>query len=273
MYLSNACHEFWPEALPFVFDLTADSTNLNFEAYLENYNISGGVTSDTGTLSGVTVRASSAGTSLVLMSDSSGDFSFTNLCHGTWALVPSRLGYAFDPPTTNVTINSSSGSISGISFAGHQVYSVSGHVYATNGLVGVTLIASNASDYCSTRTVAGGDYSLGNLRSGTYQIFIDGPEASFFSPSITNVTVPPSQIDVDFLKVPSIKNITSTNAGQIQFTVEGRPNQTFTIWASTNLATNGWQIISTNTASSNGVFIFLDTNATNWPKRFYRSGK
>ena len=45
------------------------------------------------------------------------------------------------------------------------------------------------------------------------------------------------------------------------------PGQNFDIQASTNLQT--WQDLGTNTADPSGLLQFLDTNAPNYPYRFY----
>jgi uncharacterized repeat protein (TIGR03803 family) len=46
------------------------------------------------------------------------------------------------------------------------------------------------------------------------------------------------------------------------------------IQANTNLAiTNGWQVIGSSIAGIDGAFQFVDTGATNYPARFYRTAK
>lgn len=77
------------------------------------YNISGNVrgSSATLTLSGSASRSTTT--------DASGNYSFTGLAKGTYAIVPTRSGYLFTPPTTVVTI--SNAALTGINFTGSVV--------------------------------------------------------------------------------------------------------------------------------------------------------
>lgn len=63
---------------------------------------------------------------------------------------------------------------------------------------------------------------------------------------------------------------TLTNAafvgGQFQFTVTGTATSNYVVQATTNLDGGIWQPVRTNAAP----FIFVETNALNWPQRFYR---
>ncbi|HOX56924.1 MAG TPA: immunoglobulin domain-containing protein [Candidatus Paceibacterota bacterium] len=56
--------------------------------------------------------------------------------------------------------------------------------------------------------------------------------------------------------------------GQFQFTVTGAHDQIFSILASTDLS--GWIPLSTNTLT-NGLQVYTDSEATNFPRRFYRA--
>ncbi len=49
----------------------------------------------------------------------------------------------------------------------------------------------------------------------------------------------------------------------------GIPGFNYTVLASTNLI--NWIPISTNTGGQDGLFLFNDLSATNYPKRFYCS--
>ena len=61
--------------------------------------------------------------------------------------------------------------------------------------------------------------------------------------------------------------------GFVTINFAGIPNYTYWVEATTNLVTPDWQPISTNTAGPNGLWNFTDTNAPNFPARFYRSFK
>ena len=58
--------------------------------------------------------------------------------------------------------------------------------------------------------------------------------------------------------------------GVFELNFSGQTNGTYRVWASTNLTY--WEALGTATATSNGWFNYLDGDATNWPRRFYRAG-
>jgi alpha-tubulin suppressor-like RCC1 family protein len=58
--------------------------------------------------------------------------------------------------------------------------------------------------------------------------------------------------------------------GNFRLSFSGNSNATYRVWASTNLI--GWDVLGTATMASNGWFQWLDTAASNWPRRFYRAG-
>jgi hypothetical protein len=62
-------------------------------------------------------------------------------------------------------------------------------------------------------------------------------------------------------------SITATPAGPA-ITLSGSTNQTYVIEASLDM--HNWTSISTNSTDSNGLFTFVDSDATNYPSRFYR---
>ena len=58
--------------------------------------------------------------------------------------------------------------------------------------------------------------------------------------------------------------------GQIQLAGSGMPNASYDVQANTNLSTTNWLWISTIQADANGLLTVTDTNAANFPQRFYR---
>lgn len=69
----------------------------------------------------------------------------------------------------------------------------------------------------------------------------------------------------------NITGILVTN-GTALISFAGVPSRTYLVQATTNLPpTATWVTIGTNTAATNGLFQFLDTQASNFPVRFYRS--
>jgi hypothetical protein len=62
-------------------------------------------------------------------------------------------------------------------------------------------------------------------------------------------------------------SIAATPAGPV-ITLSGSTNQTYVIEASFDM--HNWTSLSTNLTDSNGLFTFVDSDATNYPSRFYR---
>lgn len=74
------------------------------------------------------------------------------------------------------------------------------------------------------------------------------------------------------MPVITCSNPTRSANGNINLYCRGMPGLTHQIWATTNLPqTSSWQPVSTNLAGSDGSWQFTDTNATNYPSRFYRA--
>jgi hypothetical protein len=66
---------------------------------------------------------------------------------------------------------------------------------------------------------------------------------------------------------PTITAFTRNPAGS-QLTFTGHSNTTYCIWASSNLTT--WEFVGVPTQTIPGSFHFLDSNAKDFPQRFYR---
>ena len=70
---------------------------------------------------------------------------------------------------------------------------------------------------------------------------------------------------------PSIVSIEPMSDPAMQLSCIGTPGNTYVIEATTNLTVSGsWLTISTNTAGTNGLFQFIDTDSVNYNCRFYR---
>jgi hypothetical protein len=81
-------------------------------------------------------------------------------------------------------------------------------------------------------------------------------EATYTVP--TTVTTTPAQVQ-----------IRSAPAGQFILTVSGPVGKTYNILATQDLM--AWTVIGTATLGASGLLDFTDTNAANFPKRFYRT--
>jgi len=100
------------------------------------------------------------------------------------------------------------------------------------------------------------DYTISDGNGGTASNFI----TVLINAASTNQTV-------------NIVSQTLNGDGSITLQFAGIPFYTYWVEATTNLVTPVWVPISTNTAGPNGQWSFTDTNATNYPSRFYRTQK
>jgi hypothetical protein len=69
---------------------------------------------------------------------------------------------------------------------------------------------------------------------------------------------------------PGFSGIASLGNGGMQLAGTGGVGQAYVLLASTNLAPANWTPIATNTANTNGIIQFTDSQATNYLERFYR---
>jgi hypothetical protein len=82
---------------------------------INTYSISGRVTSKNKGLAGVTMTLSGAASATV-MTDTSGNYTFTELANGGYTVTPSKTGYTFTPTNRAVTI--SGANVTGQDFTG-----------------------------------------------------------------------------------------------------------------------------------------------------------
>jgi hypothetical protein len=65
--------------------------------------------------------------------------------------------------------------------------------------------------------------------------------------------------------------VTGNADGSVTMDLTGGAGSTYIVQATTDLATGIWLPLATNVLDTNGVWQFTDTDATNFPQRFYRS--
>lgn len=69
----------------------------------------------------------------------------------------------------------------------------------------------------------------------------------------------------------AVTNVTMVaNGGPFTLAGTGTAGQRYVLLCATNLPASTWTPVLTNTADTNGIFQFTDTQATNFPQRFYR---
>ena len=70
--------------------------------------------------------------------------------------------------------------------------------------------------------------------------------------------------------IPSIVGVGSGSNGSMTLSLGGAPGYTYILETTTNLAPAAWLPMATNTLGTNGLWQFTDTDAANFPQRFYR---
>ena len=71
--------------------------------------------------------------------------------------------------------------------------------------------------------------------------------------------------------IPNIIGVGNGSSGGVTLSLAGAPGDTYVLETTTNLSLpGGWQPMATNTLGTNGVWQFIDTEATNFSHRFYR---
>jgi len=147
----------------------------------QTYNISGTITPITGG-SGATVTLSGTATATAT-ADSSGNFSFTGLANGSYAVTPSHAGYAFSPTSQNATINGAN--VTGVNFtaAAQQAHSVALTWNAsTCAVAGYNVYRStvSGSQYAKVNSslVSGLTYTDTTVASGLYYYVTTAVDAS-----------------------------------------------------------------------------------------------
>ena len=128
--------------------------------------------------------SASAGTT----ADSSGNYSFTGLANGSYAVTPSHSGYSFSPSSQAVTISGLS--VTGVNFiasAAAPTYTISGSVTPASSGAGSIMTLSGAAS-ATTTADASGNYSFTGVSNGSYTVTPSSQTATF-SPTSLPVTI------------------------------------------------------------------------------------
>lgn len=152
----------------------------------QTYSISGTISPAAGG-SGAVVTLSGAAASTTI-ADGAGNYTFTGLVNGTYAVTPSRAGYTFNPSTQTATVHGAN--VTGLNFsatAQGQTFSISGTISPTAGGVGATVILNGAAG-ATTTTDSAGNYIFTGLASGSYNVTPNNPGFTF-TPASQNVAI------------------------------------------------------------------------------------
>ena len=185
------------------------------------HSISGQTTLDNGSiLSSVTMTLTGASSDNVI-TDASGNYTFTGLDNGIYTITPTRTGYTFSPTSSQQTV--SGANISGVHFTATQVqagaYSISGQVTSNGiGLLGVTMTLTGATS-ATTITDVNGNYTFTGLDNGSYTII----------PSIARITFSPDS---------SAQTVGGADITGINFTATAGPPSVLIVQCPLSVATN-----------------------------------
>lgn len=170
----------------------ADVTGQDFTTTIRTYTISGQVTADGAGLADVTVSDGFR----TVTTDAQGNYTFTGVPAGKYTVRPTMPYYDFQPEKTVVTIPVPGANVTGVNFDGiAQKFTIVGTVrdYDGNRVKGATVTAGPQT--ATTNDL--GVYTLVDMRPGTFPVQVTKTGYKM-SPSVQNVTVPPSATGIDF---------------------------------------------------------------------------
>jgi len=181
---------------------------INFTATAQigqTYSITGTISPITGG-SGSTVTLSGAAVATTT-TDSAGNYTFTGLFNGTYAVTPSHTGYTFNPSVQTAIVNGAN--VSGVNFSAQSnpTFSISGTISPVTGGSGSTVTLSGAAA-ATTVANSSGNYTFVGLASGSYTV----------TPANTGYTFSPPNQSMTISNA-SISNINFTAAPQVTHTV------------------------------------------------------
>ena len=194
----------------------------NFTAAQIVFTISGVITGGGGS---TVVLSQSGATVATVTADGNGNYQFLNIANGNYTVTPSKSGFTFNPPSQNVTVNSSNVSVPNIT-AISLTFTVTG---AISGTSGATVVLSQSGTTIATVTQnSSGSYNFTSVANGTYTI--TPSETGFtFNPASENVTVNGSNVTApNFtalpgtnLVFPDLRDIIPTNKMSVVQTGNG----------------------------------------------------
>jgi len=134
------------------------------------HNITGTITP---VVNGYATTVTLSGTaSITTTADISGNYIFSDLPSGTYAVTPSKSGFSFTPAIQHATLGSAS--ITSLNFSASQVvsattYSITGNISPTAYGVATTVTLSGTAS-ATTTSDSSGNYIFSGLPSGTYTV-------------------------------------------------------------------------------------------------------
>ena len=281
----------------------ADVTGIDFTAavpVVTTYSISGAITGATGvTVSGITVslfggppvatpqstpesKASSSSTgsspvgplpptlaSVTTTTDANGNFSFTNVKPGRYAVYPQETGLIFSPLALPAFVTNAN--VTGIDFTAAATYGISGTISAPSGVsvtgISVALTGTPAKAggpvpvLIVTETSSTGTYSFPNVKPGSYTVVPRGKGLTFTPASLPATVTSASVTGINFtaaVPVVTTYSITGTISGGsgvsgITVTLSGGPST-----GEVSSSANSSPASVTATTDANGNYTFTN---------------
>ncbi|WP_263357909.1 DUF4082 domain-containing protein [Acidicapsa ligni] len=170
------------------------------------YSITGTLGGAGGPGASVTLTGTSTATTTA---DASGNFAFSGLANGTYAVTPSVSGYSFSPATQSATINNSH--VLGLNFTSNTAaFTISGSISGAGGN-GATVSLSGAATATTTAN-ASGAFSFTGLANGSY-IVTANKIGYIITPNSQSVIVNGTNATTAFSSVAQTYSITGTISG------------------------------------------------------------
>jgi len=193
--------------------------------------------------------------------DSAGNFTFSGLANGVYAVSVSASGFIYSPATQSATINNAHDL--GLTFTSGSGFTISGGISGAGG-PGATVTLSGAS--AATTTANGtGAYSFLGLTNGTYTVAVSSPGYVITPPSQT-VAVSGSSVAANFSAASQTFSITGTISGPggngATLSLSGTSTATTTADTSGNYSFMGLANGTYTVAASNSGYVFTPPSQT-----------
>lgn len=224
---------------------------VDFTGTLDHHWVSGTIEGLVGSPAPISVALVVDGTNIVDSQElTDGKFAFTNLCAGTYSVVPSAQEYAFSPSIATFTVPPDTN----LTFAATRLVSLAGRATSATGAAWPNLLLNvdRNSVTNQVRADADGNYLLSRLEPGTYTITPAAISCYHFVPPSINATVSANTSGLNFAVVKDdyvlrgrMTNSVSGGVSNLFVMVAGQVRQT---------DSNGWFAVSNLCAGTYPVF-------------------
>jgi len=235
----------------------ANVAGMNFTATAQTFSISGTLSPAAGG-NGATVTLSGTA-SATSTANSLGNYTFTGVANGNFAVTPSHGGYTFSPTTQAVSVNGAN--VAGLNFTAtaKPTFSITGTISPITGGSGATVVLGGAAG-ATTVSDSFGNYSFASLASATY-------------------LVTPANAGYSFSPVNRSVSISAANVSGLNFTATAQVAHTVALTWNTSTSTVSGYNVYRSTVSGTGfarinsslvaVLSYADSNVLNGTTYFY----